>query len=107
MEQSENVMRLAKPKRKGLMGLVFSRLMIVVLLLAVQVLLYLSVFDWFRQYLPHYAVLQSVFIFLMTIYLFNNKMDSTAKLTWLAVIAILPADPLKCKKDGAGHQVVF
>ena len=91
MEQSENVMRLAKPKRKGLMGQVFSRLMIVVLLLAVQVLLYLSVFDWFRQYLPHYAVLQSVFIFLMTIYLFNNKMDSTAKLTWLAVIAILPA----------------
>ena len=91
MEQSENVMRLAKPKRKGLMGLVFSRLMIVVLLLVVQVLLYLSVFDWFRQYLPHYAVIQSAFILLMTVYLFNNKMDSTAKLTWLALIAILPA----------------
>lgn len=26
----------------------------------------------------------------MVIYLFNNKMDSSAKLTWLALIAVLP-----------------
>ena len=90
MEQTSNVMRLAKPKRKGIMGLVFSRLMIIVILILLQILLFLSVFHWFRQFLPHYALFQFAFTIVMTVYLFNNTMDSAAKLTWLALIAIVP-----------------
>ena len=90
MEQSENVMRLAKPKRKGLMGLIFSRLMIVVILILLQVLLYLSIFAWFREHIAYYAAIQFVFTACMILYLFNCRMDSTAKLTWMVLIAILP-----------------
>ena len=46
---------LAKPKLKGIWGLIFSRLLIVAILIVLQILLYLSFFIWLRQYLPHYA----------------------------------------------------
>ena len=109
MEQNSDVMRLAKPKRKGIMGLVFSRLMIIVILILLQVLLFLSVFSWFRQFLPHYAVMQSAFTFVMALYLFNNTMDSSAKLTWLALIAIVPilgAFLLLYTQTNIGHRTL-
>ena len=90
-EPNEKVMHLIGNRRKGLLSLIFSRLMIIVVLLLLQVLLYLSVFNWFREYLPHYTLFHAVFSAIMTIYLFNNRMDYTAKLTWLALIAIVPA----------------
>jgi len=87
---NENVVRLAPPKKKGLMPLVFSRFFIVVLLLALQVVVYFLFMKQLREYLPHYAVFQTIFIFCATIYLFNNRMDYSAKLTWLALIAVAP-----------------
>ena len=109
MEQNANVMRLAKPKRKGILGLIFSRLTIIVVLLLLQVLLYITLFAWFRQYLPHYAAVQIVFTLVMVLYLFNNQMDSTAKLTWLALIAVLPvvgAFLLLYTQTNVGHRTV-
>ena len=76
MEHEENIVRLAKPKKKGLLALVFSRLFLIALLMAMQLLLNISLFAWLRQYLPHYAAVQIVFTFLMTLYLFNSRMDS-------------------------------
>ncbi len=89
MEKGESVLRLAKPK-KGLLSLAFSRFPLIVLLLAAQILLYVVVLDWMKQTLPHYTVLQTLFILGMAIYLFNNRMDTSAKLTWLALIAVAP-----------------
>ena len=86
----ENVLRLTKPKKKGLLGIVFSRTMIIVLLLIIQIMLYLSFLIWLRQYFAHYAVVQTIFVVIMILYLFNNTMDSTAKLTWLGIIAVAP-----------------
>ena len=86
----EKQIRLAKPKLKGIWGLIFSRLLIVALLIVLQILMYLSFFVWLRQYLPHYAVADTIFTLIMVFYLFNNRMDSTAKLTWLALIAVAP-----------------
>ncbi len=90
MQENETVMRLAKPKKKGLLTLVFSRLLLMALLIAAQVMLYVVFFAWLQQYLPHYAALQIVFTLLMMLYLFNSRMDYAAKLTWLAVIAVAP-----------------
>ena len=107
MEQNANVMRLAKPKRKGIWGLIFSRLLIVVILIVLQVLLYLSFMVWLRQYIPHYAVIQIMFTVIMVLYLFNNRMDSTAKLTWLALIAVVPllgAFLLMYTQTNIGHR---
>ena len=107
MEQNANIMRLAKPKMKGIWGLVFSRLLIVVVLIVLQVLLYLSFMIWLRQYIPHYAVIQIMFTVIMVLYLFNNRMDSTAKLTWLALIAVVPllgAFLLMYTQTNIGHR---
>ncbi len=89
MDNENMILRLAKPK-KGLLSFVFSRLLLVVLLLAAQVLLYITVLGWLRQTLRFYAVLQTLFILAMVLYLFNNRMDTSAKLTWLALIAVAP-----------------
>ncbi len=90
MSDQNNLLLLAKPKKKGLFALMFSRLLLVVLLIAVQVMLYVVFFAWVREYLPHYAAIQVIFTFAMILYLFNNRMDYSVKLTWLAVIAVAP-----------------
>ncbi len=84
------VFRLARPKRKGLLSLLFSRFLLIVLLLALQVLLVL-VFNYrLSEYLPHMQALETVFTLFMVIYLFNSRMDASAKLTWMLVISVLP-----------------
>ena len=90
MKDDGTVLRLAPPKKKGLMGLVFSRLFLVVFLLAIQILLLVSMVIWLRQYLPYYAAIQIIFTFCIILFLFNCEMDYSAKLTWLALIALFP-----------------
>ena len=90
MDKGNTVLRLAKPKLKGIFGLLFSRLLLVLVLIVGQLALLVSLFSWFREYLPHYAAVELLFTSGMIIYLFNSAMDSSAKLTWLAVIAVFP-----------------
>ena len=40
--------------------------------------------------MPQLAAVQGLFSLVMIIYLFNNEMDASAKLTWMFIIAILP-----------------
>ena len=77
-------------EKKGLFRLVFSRLLIIALLMLLQLLWYLSLLAWFQEYLPHYTMIEGLFVFCMAVYLFNSGMDSSAKLTWLALIAVAP-----------------
>ena len=99
--------RLSEQRKKGLLRLVFSRLLVIVLLLLAQVLLYFTFFDWMDQYLPHFAALQTLFIFAMVLYLFNSGMDASAKLTWLALLSVAPflgASLLAYSKLNIGHR---
>jgi len=57
MRENGAVMRLAKPKKKGILPLVFSRMLIIAVLMAMQVMLYVSLFAWMQHYLPHYAAI--------------------------------------------------
>ncbi|MBQ9347392.1 MAG: cardiolipin synthase [Oscillibacter sp.] len=84
------VLRLVKKNRKGLLHLVFSRFLVMAVLLAWQILLYFTFLGWLNEYLPHFTAVQFLFTLFMILYLFNSRMDSSAKLTWLAVIAIAP-----------------
>ena len=87
----EKVFRLAKPVKKGIWHLVFSRFLIIFLLLVMQVLLMIGFYVWLNRQLAAYAAaLQGVFTLIMVIYLFNLQMDSSAKLTWMFLISILP-----------------
>ena len=85
-----SVYRLAKPVQKGFFGLLFSRFMVVLLLILLQLSAYLVGFVLLEVYLPNFAVIRAIFLVAMVIYLFNCPMDSSAKLTWLLIIALFP-----------------
>ena len=90
MNDNQTVVRLAKPRKKGLLRLLFSRLFIIAALLILQLLLIVALNFWLTEQLPFFVGLESLFTLAMVIYLFNNDMDSAAKLTWLFIISILP-----------------
>ena len=88
--KEEKILRLAKPMRKGLLRLIFSRFLLILLLLVLEVVLVVGMFRRLNQYFPYLAALQTVFTLGMVMYLFNSRMDSSAKLTWMLIIAVLP-----------------
>ena len=90
MENEERVVRLAKPVKKGLMRLLFSRFFIIGVLLIAQVAVWVMAYLQFTEKLPVLLNLQWLFSFIMIVYLFNSGMDSSAKLTWMLVIALAP-----------------
>ena len=110
MEPREDaVFRLAKPKRKGLLSLLFSRLLIIVLLMALQLVVLDALFVWLKQYLHWISLLQGLFTAAMVIYLFNSNMDSSARLTWMFLIALFPlpaAALLYFTQTNIGHRLL-
>ena len=109
MEQKTTILRLAKPKMKGIFGLLFSRLPLILLLIALQILLMAGLFSRFQEYIPHYAAFQSLFTVAMAFYLYNCSMDASAKLTWLLVIVLFPAPGavfLAYTRTNLGHRLV-
>ncbi len=90
MENEEKVTRLAKPQRKGLLRLVFSRFFLIFLLLAVEIGILVLGYFYLTEKLPHLIIILRVFSLLMVIYLFNCSMDSSAKLTWMLLISVFP-----------------
>ena len=97
-EESNPGLRLLKKGQKGLVRAVFSRLGLIVLLLLFQLFLAFSFIYWLREFLPHFLLISVVFSAFMSLYLLNTDTDPTAKITWLLVIALLPAlgAPLYC-----------
>ena len=90
MDSEEKVVRLAKPVKKGLLRLVFSRFFVIALLLVFQILLLAVAYGYLTDRLPILLSVTWLFTVVMILYLFNCSMDSSAKLTWMLVIAILP-----------------
>ncbi len=76
--------------QKGLIHAVFSRLGLILLLFAVQVLILLGIFQWFEEFLPHILGGTALFIVIMVLRLLNSQMNPEAKITWLIVIMLLP-----------------
>ena len=85
-----DIFHLAEPKRKGLLPLLFSRFLIIALLILVQLAVPLVFYGWLREYVPYLNVFQALFTLCMVIYLFNCEMDSSARLTWMFLIAVVP-----------------
>lgn len=90
MDNDVNIVSLAKPVKKGILRLIFSRFFIFAILLVLQVAIAVMAYLQFREKLPVLLNIQWIFTFVMIVYLFNVSMDSSAKLTWMLVIAILP-----------------
>ena len=108
MENEERVASLAKPVKKGILRLIFSRFFVILLLLLLQLALLVMAYLWFRDKLPALLEIQGVFVFVMVIYLFNCSMDTSAKLTWILIISILPvagAAFLLFTQSNVGHRM--
>ena len=90
MENEENVVQLAKPIKKGIWHLVFSRFCIIALLLVLQVAIIVVSYLFFAEKLPAVLIISRIFSVVMILYLFNCKMDSSAKLTWMLILAFVP-----------------
>lgn len=107
-DNDERIVSLAKPVRKGLLRLIFSRFLIIGLLLVLQVALIVVVYLRFAEKIHVLLYVQYAFTFVMIIYLFNIKMDSSAKLTWMLLMAILPfvgAALLLWTEANVGHRM--
>ena len=108
MDNEERVVRLAKPVKKGILRLVFSRFFVIALLLVLQIAILVSAYMYFTDQLPILINLMRIFSLAMVIYLFNCEMDSSAKLTWMFIIAIFPlagAAFLLFTQSNIGHRV--
>ncbi len=90
MEGQNTGMRLLKKGQKGIFKMLFGRMGIILVLLAVNVLVLLSAFRWLEEFLPHIYGGTAVFTVVMVLYIINSRMDPTAKITWLIVIMLLP-----------------
>ena len=89
-EESNQGMRLLRKGKQGIIHMIFSRLGLIVLLLAFHVFLMFGAFFWFRNFLPHIYGGTVLFTVGMVVYLLNTTMDNSAKITWLIVIMLLP-----------------
>lgn len=90
MENEEKVINLAKPQRKGILKLIFSRFFLILLLFALEIGVVVAGYVYFTEKFPNIIYILRIFSAVMIIYLFNCSMDSSAKLTWMLIISILP-----------------
>ena len=86
----EQVFRLAKPKKKGILPLIFSRFFLIFLLLIVEVLIIVVGYIMLYDYSHQIVILFLFFDVAMVIYLFCSTIDPSAKLTWFFIMSTLP-----------------
>ncbi|MCQ2501697.1 MAG: cardiolipin synthase [Lachnospiraceae bacterium] len=85
MENKE--LRLITKPKKGLMKLIFSRTGMVLLLLLATALGLFTIFSFFAEWIAQIAGGVELFNLIVIIYLINTDMDSTAKVTWILIVA--------------------
>ena len=88
MNETTEIFRLAKPKNKGILSLIFSRFFLIVLLILLELAIMILPIVLLREYVHYFYLGLLLFALIMIIYLFNSKMDSAAKLTWMLIISI-------------------
>ncbi len=86
----EEKIRLIPKKRKGILRILFSRFLIILVLILLQIDLFISIIGWLKDYFPHFILFQTIFSVFMIVYLINCKMESDAKVTWLFIIMLMP-----------------
>ena len=85
----------------------FSRFLIIFLLMGLQVGVFVVLYGWLAHLSRYTIVAQTVFTGIVVIYLFNNEMDTSAKLTWLFLISLFPlpgAALLSFTQTNLGHR---
>ena len=89
-ETREKGIRLLKRGKKGLFRVLFSRIGLITILILAQIFMMFSMLIWLNDYYLHYSGVLTVFTVVMVLYLINNRMNPSAKITWLIVIMLFP-----------------
>lgn len=100
---------LLKKGQKGIIHAIFSRFGLMLLLLVIQILLFFMGFQWFKEFRPHYYSAMQLFSFIVGIWILNSRINPTAKITWLIVIALMPVFGVLLflyMKSDIGHRVL-
>ena len=82
--------RLLKKGQKGLVHAIFSRFGLILVLLLLQVGALFSLLRWFGGLLPHYLGGTLLVTAAMMVYLLNQDMNNSVRITWLVVVALAP-----------------
>ncbi len=89
---NENGMSLAARWKSGLLSVLFSRFAVIMVMLLLQILILLMILGNFGDMMTKIATWSSpLFALIMLILLINSDMDSSGKVTWILVIAVMPA----------------
>lgn len=86
----DGVLRLTKRRKKGILTPLFSRFLVIFLLLILQMVLFTGLFVWLGDFKPYFNAMNGLLAFVMLVYLFGCDMDPTAKLTWVFFMALFP-----------------
>ena len=65
------VCRLAKPRRKGLLALIFSRFMLIAVMLVLEAAIIISIYFFLYEHVKIIRATLTIFMVVMEIYLFN------------------------------------
>ncbi|MBQ7564267.1 MAG: cardiolipin synthase [Lachnospiraceae bacterium] len=107
-QNTEEISLLTRGKR-GILRIVFSRIGLFLVIIALQVAIYISIYHWFQSYFSWFNIAQTIFVIIMVIYLINCDMDATGKLTWLFIITLFPIAGslfLWFTRQDPGHQTI-
>lgn len=84
-------LRVAKKWRKGLFSVLFSRLGFFIILILLQGAVLFALWLMFGSVLTRYYMDEQIFFeFVVLVLLYNSPMDSSAKLSWMLLISIVP-----------------
>ena len=87
---NDDGLSLLEKGKNGLLRVLFGKMGIVLLLLALQLVILFGIFFRFEQFLPHIYGGTTVFTVIMVLYLINSDLDPTAKITWMVLIMLHP-----------------
>lgn len=109
MDEENIGIRLLKKGRQGIHRGIFSRIGIILTLFIIQILVLVEMYSGFQDFLPHFTGLNMIFTTIMVLYLFNSKMNASAKMTWLSIIMLFPffgASLLLYTHTDLGHRAL-
>ena len=90
LRDDEFLLRWKERSRRSALHLIFGRTTIVTLLLLVQIVLLLGVFQYLEDYLAYFYGGFALLSASIVLHLVNQRGDPTVKLTWIVLVLVVP-----------------
>ena len=90
-ERRERVTLLASRWKSGFFSVFFSRFGLIILMIILQILAMMTIWSFFEDLIGNYIIaVQTFFEIIVIVALINRPMDSSAKLSWILLITLIP-----------------